>query len=54
MFTPLYSAWTRKSPSGDTVLMLAIEGFEDTLEARIWLADFISPHVANELQETVH
>ncbi len=47
MFTPLYSAWTRKSPSGDTVLMLAIEGFEDTLEARIWLADFVSPHLLN-------
>ena len=54
MYTPLFSAWCRTSPEGDTVLMLAVEGFEDVLEARIWLSEFVGPHLADELQETLH
>ena len=54
MYTPLFSAWCRTSPDGDTVLMLSVEGFEDVLEARIWLAEFVGPHLADELQETLH
>ena len=54
MYTPLFSAWTRTSPEGDTVLMLSVEGFQDVLEARIWLSEFIGPHLADELQETLH
>ena len=54
MYTPLYSAWTRTTPQGDTVLMLAVEGFESALEAREFLAHLIAPHVAEQLQETLH
>ena len=54
MFTPLYSAWTRTSPSGDTVLHLAVEGFEGPLEAREFLSVLVAPYVADQLQETVH
>lgn len=54
MYTPLYSAWTRTTPQGDTVLMLAVEGFESALEAREFLAHLIAPYVAEQLQETLH
>ena len=54
MYTPLYSAWTRKTEQGDTVLMLAVEGFNSVLEAREFLSILIAPHVAEDLQETLH
>ena len=54
MYTPLYSAWTRQTEEGDTVLMLAVEGFNSVLEAREFLSTLIAPHVAEELQETLH
>ena len=54
-FQPVYSAWTRTSPdTGDTVLMLAIEGFESVLEAREFLSLLVSPLVADTLQERLH
>ena len=54
MYTPLYSAWTRQTEEGDTVLMLAVEGFNSVLEAREFLSVLIAPHVAEDLQETLH
>lgn len=54
MYTPLYSAWTRTTPEGDTVLMVAVEGFESPLEARVFLSHLIAPYVADQLQETLH
>lgn len=54
MYTPLYSAWTRQTEQGDTMLMLAVEGFNSVLEAREFLSILIAPHVAEELQETLH
>ena len=54
MYTPLYTAWTRTTPQGDTVLMLAVEGFESALEAREFLSHLIAPYVAEQLQETLH
>lgn len=54
MYTPLYSAWTRQTEEGDTMLMLAVEGFNSVLEAREFLSILIAKHVADDLQETLH
>ena len=54
MYTPLYSAWTRTSQDGATVLHIAVEGFDSPLEAREFLSILVAPHVADELAETLH
>jgi len=54
MYTPLYSAWTRQTEEGDTMLMLAVEGFNSVLEAREFLSILIDQHVADDLQEALH